>query len=254
MKIHATCPSCHTVLAVAAENAGKKARCRKCGAIISMPDAASSQPETQQTGTSQRKNGSKAESPRSNQPERPPRQDNATPQRRRKELDVEDVWNQALSSYSSPAIEEEDYEAYGIAPKSSRDRGENNPNSAWNWTYNSHSPPGLKMPLIMAAIGIGSALLFGAIGLAVPTMAFVGTAIGGLIGSALVMWVGIRMLKNAFEDAPLTGFLYLICAPYAIYFLFSRWDINQHPFMINLLGVIVWIASIAIGAAVALTH
>ena len=266
MKIRATCSSCHTVLAVASENAGKKARCPKCSAIISIPYAAPSQPDTQQAGKPQPQSGTRADSPRSNQPEpplgqdrrikegqrqRPPQKGKTTPPRRRKEPDVEDVWNQPLSSYSSPAIEEEDYEAYGIAPRGRRNRDEYNPYAAHRevGTYNSYSPPSLKVPLIMAGIGIGSVLLFSAIGLAVPSAAFVGTAIGGLIGSALMMWGGIRLLMNAFEDDPITGVLYLMCGPYAIYFLVSRWSINQHPFLINLLGSLVWIIAMAAGAA-----
>ena len=107
------------------------------------------------------------------------------------------------------------------------------------------------IPLIAAGIGLGSAILFGGIALAFPPAAFAGMAIGGIIGFALSVWGGLRILMNAFEDSPVTGFLYLMCGPYAIYFLFTRWDVNQRPFIINLLGTIVLIVSMAIGAAVA---
>jgi hypothetical protein len=99
----------------------------------------------------------------------------------------------------------------------------------------------------MAAIGLGSAILFGAIGLAFPPAALAGAAIGGVIGFLLSLWGGLKILGNAFEDSPMTGFLYLMCGPYALYFLFSRWDINQHPFIINLLGTVVLLVSMAVG-------
>ena len=102
----------------------------------------------------------------------------------------------------------------------------------------------------MAAIGLGCAFVFGGIGFAFPPAALAGAAIGGVMGFLLSLWGGLKILSNAFEVSPLTGFLYLICGPYALYFLFSRWDINQHPFIINLLGTVVLIVSIAVGGLV----
>ncbi len=99
----------------------------------------------------------------------------------------------------------------------------------------------------MAAIGLGSALLFGAIGLAFPPAALAGAGIGGVIGFLLMLWGGLKILGNAFEDSPVTGFLYLMCGPYALYFLFSRWDVNQYPFFINLMGTLVFLVSMAVG-------
>ena len=100
------------------------------------------------------------------------------------------------------------------------------------------SSPSLKIPLIMAAIGIGSAFLFGAIGLAFPP-ALIGLAIGGLVSAVLAIWGSIKFLMNAFEVAPMTGFLCFFCSPYALYFLVSRWDINKNAFLIYLLGCLV---------------
>ena len=99
----------------------------------------------------------------------------------------------------------------------------------------------------MAAIGLGSAILFGAVGLAFPPAAFAGAGIGGVIGFLLTLWGGLKILGNAFEDSPVTGFLYLMCGPYALYFLFSRWDVNQYPFFINLMGTLVFLVSMAVG-------
>ena len=282
MKIHATCPACQATIAVAAENAGKRARCPKCGGAISIPGAAASQappappgksppgkskPETSPPGTSQPRSGGASGSSRSDQPEAPPRKarranggeaerppakGESAPQRRRKEPAADDVWAQPLSSYASPAIEEEHYEALGIPPKSGQNRGVYNPRTGKREGGNQdgYTAPSYKIPLIMAAIGLGCALVFGGIGFAFPPAALAGAAIGGVIGFLLSLWGGLKILSNAFEDSPLTGFLYLICGPYALYFLFSRWDINQHPFIINLLGTVVLIVSIAVGGLV----
>ena len=282
MKIHATCPACQATIAVAAENAGKRARCPKCGGAISIPGAAASQappappgksppgkskPETSPPGTSQPRSGGSSGSSRSDQPEAPPRKarrahegegerppakGQSTPQRRRKEPAADDVWAQPLSSYASPAIEEEHYEALGIAPKSGQNRGVYNPRTGKREGGNQdgYTAPGYKVPLIMAAIGLGCAFVFGGIGFAFPPAALAGAAIGGVMGFLLSLWGGLKILSNAFEVSPLTGFLYLICGPYALYFLFSRWDINQHPFIINLLGTVVLIVSIAVGGLV----
>ncbi|MEJ7590812.1 MAG: hypothetical protein WKF77_04635 [Planctomycetaceae bacterium] len=274
MKIHATCPACQATIAVGAENAGRKARCPKCGGAILIPGAAASQsppsppgksnPQASPSGTSQPQSGSPSNSPRSDpaespprkarrtsevQGERPPEKGKAPPPRRRKEPAADDIWAQPLSSYSSPAIEEEHYEAFGIPPKRSQNRGEYNPRTGQRevGTYNSYTAPSYKIPLIMAAIGLGSALLFGGIGLAFPPAALAGMAIGGVIGFLLMAWGGFKILGNAFEDSPVTGFLYLLCGPYALYFLFSRWDVNQYPFFINLMGTLVFVVSMAVG-------
>ncbi len=274
MKIHATCPGCQATIAVAAENAGKRARCPKCGGVISIPGAAPSQsppaspgkspPQVSRSEQSPPRSGASSNSPRSDQPEarpgkarrtnegqgeRPSEKGRPAPQRRRKEPAADDVWSQPLSSYSSPAIEEEHYEAFGIPPKRSQNRGEYNPHTGQRevGTYNSYTAPSYKIPLIMAAIGLGSAILFGAVGLAFPPAAFAGAGIGGVIGFLLTLWGGLKILGNAFEDSPVTGFLYLMCGPYALYFLFSRWDVNQYPFFINLMGTLVFLVSMAVG-------
>jgi hypothetical protein len=264
MKIHATCPACQATIAVAAENAGKRARCPKCGGAILIPGAAPSQSPSAPPGKSQPRSGASSGSPRSDQSESPPRKarrvnegegepspekERAAPQRRRKAPAADDIWAQPLSSYSSPAIEEEHYEAFGIPPRRSQNRGEYNPRTGQRevGTYNSYTAPSYKIPLIMTAIGLGSAIVFGAIGLAIPAAGLAGAAIGGFIGFILMLWGGLKILSNAFEDSPVTGFLYLICGPYALYFLFSRWDINQHPFLINLMGTLVFLVSMAVG-------
>ena len=277
MKIHATCPGCQATIAVGAENAGRRARCPKCGGAILIPGAAPSQsptappgtsqpgkskPQTSPSGTSEPRSGASSGLPRSdqseappgkarrtNEGERPPETGKSAPQRRRKEPAADDIWAQPLSSYSSPAIEEEHYEAFGIPPKRDQNRGKYNPRTGKRdgGADNSYTAPGYKIPLIMAAIGLGSAILFGAIGLAFPPAAFAGAGIGGVIGFLLMLWGGLKILGNAFEDSPVTGFLYLMCGPYALYFLFSRWEINQYPFFINLMGTLVFVVSMAVG-------
>lgn len=268
MKIRATCLKCQAVIAVAPENAGKRARCPKCKGVIEIPNTSPSKP-----GAAVAKSGGAADSPqrsraeKSGQSERPsrqapskledaherPRQKSRAPARpRRKESAEDDLWAQPLSSYSSPAIEEHEYEAYGIAPRERRDRGEFNPYAApgsrgGRGNSDSSGQPGMKIPLIMTAIGIGSGILLGGIGFAFPPAAYAGEAICWLIGGALSIWGGLKLLSNAFEDSPMTGFLYLICGPYAIYFLFSRWDINQNPFLINLLGSLVLLTAAGVG-------
>lgn len=254
MKIQATCLKCQSTIAVSAENAGKKARCPKCSAVIVIPKAIPEKPQTavvrsgapdvtrsRQPAGATRKAAAVDRGPQ----EQPRQKGKAGPPRRRNTATEEDVWSQPLSSYTSPAIEEHEYEAYGIAPRERR--GYNPYSSPGSGSRNESSePPGLKIPLIMSAIGMGAALLFGAIGFAFPPAAFLGAAIAGVIGVVLSMWGGMKIVMNAFEVGPMTGMLYLFFGPYAIYFLFSRWDINQNPFLINLLGTVVSIAAIAV--------
>lgn len=97
----------------------------------------------------------------------------------------------------------------------------------------------------MAALAGGSAaILLGLIGLAVPSVAVVGAAIGLLVGTVLNAWGGIKILMNAFEENALTGILYLLFGPYQIYFTFSRWEVNRRPFFIALLGTLVMFVSL----------
>ena len=255
MKIHVTCLKCQATMAVSAENAGRKARCPKCRAAIVIPDAI---PDKLQTAVV--RSGGSPESARNHPPasatrkaaavdratqEQPRQRGKASPTRRRSASAEEDIWAQSLSSYTSPAIEEHEYEAYGIAPRERR--GHNPYSSPGSGSRNESSePPGMKIPLIMSAIGMGVALLFGAIGFAFPPAALFGAAIAGLIGVVLSMWGGMKIVMNAFEVGLMTGMLYLFFGPYAIYFLFSRWDINQNPFLINLLGTAVSITAVAV--------
>ena len=260
MKIQVTCDFCKATIAVSAENAGKKARCPKCREIISIPLAESSPAPPQ-------KPRRPSSSPETSPPEPPVRKarksgdappvdasqnHGAAPKKRKKEPAPGDVLSQPLSSYSSPAIEEHEYELYGIEPKRGGGEGQQGPYRGKReaGSNNGYTPPGYKIPLIMAAVGLGSALVLGGIGLAVPPVGYAGAGIGGVIGFLLSLWGGLKILSNAFEDSFVTGFLYLLCGPYALYFLFSRWEINQHPFFINLMGTLVLFVSMGVGAAV----
>lgn len=262
MKIQATCPACQATIVVAAEHAGKRARCPKCGGVISIPGAAPSQSPPASPGKSPSRSGASSGSPRGTESESPPRRarranegddegerspekDRVAPRRRRKEPAADDLWGQPLSSYSSPAIEEEHYEAFGIAGNRGQSRGKTNPRTGKREGGNQggYTAPGYKIPLIMAAIGLGSAILFGGIGLAFPPVAIVGITIGGTIGFIMLFWGGLRVLLNAFEVDVLTGILYILFWPYALYFLFSRWEINKHPFLIHLMGILVFFTS-----------
>ena len=267
MKIHATCLKCQAIIAVAPENAGKKARCPKCKGVIEIPNASPSQPRTaapKNGGAADSPQRSRSEKKRQSEPpsgkapsknrdshERPRPQSRVPAQRRRKESADDDLWAQPMSSYSSPAIEEHEYEAYGIAPRDRRDPGEFNPYAApgsrgSRGNSGSSGQPGMTIPLILTAIGMGAGILLGGIGFAFPPAAYAGAAICGFIGFALWVWGGIKIQMNAFEVDLMTGFLNLLCGPYALYFLFSRWDINQNPFLINLLGYLMCVTAVGV--------
>lgn len=258
MKIKVTCDFCKTTLAVPAEKGGKKGRCPKCKEVISIPtvDASSAVPKKADRVSGSASNSTSESPPRrarrskENAAEDSKAKRGAASRKKEKEPAVDDIWSQPLSSYSSPAIEEHEYELYGIEQKQSGSSGQNNPYRAQRevGTYSSYTAPNYKIPMIMAGVGLGSAVVLGGIGFAFPPAALAGAGIGGVLGFLLMLWGGLKILSNAFEDGPLTGVLYLMCGPYALYFTFSRWDVNQHPFIINLMGTVVFFLSMLVSA------
>ncbi len=247
MKITALCPGCAKTLAVAAEHAGKKIRCPNCSGVVQLPEVASAPAvvtSVRAAAPLKARAVVRADKPRPVAPE--PRVSNPPRERKRRNGEGEpDLWSESLSSYSSPAIPDEQAEAYGLPPKRKKRKSSEEAESSSPYYYerqdvgvhHSRDETSLGVPLIMGGINVGCGLLFAVAELAAQGAAFYGFMVCSVIGLVLGLWGALSILKNAFEEDVLCGILYLVFGIYAIYYLFSRWEINRRPFQIYLIGL-----------------
>lgn len=248
MKITALCPGCAKTLAVAVEHAGKRIRCPNCSGVVQLPTVASApvvgssvrsappvSPRTAVRAEKPKAATAPAVRPSSPPRERKPRGGDGEP----------DLWSDSLSSYSSPAISDEQAEYYGLPPKRKKQKSSEEAESPSPYYYerqdigvhHSRQEASFGVPLIMGGVNVGSGLLFTLAELAAPGSALIGIVVSIAIGAALGLWGGLRIVLNAFEEDVLCGLLYLFFGIYAIYFLFSRWEVNRRPFLIYLIGL-----------------
>lgn len=235
MNITAKCSSCQKVLSVGQEHAGKKIRCPACKGIVQLPKAklASSSkpspesPQAPATKMKQRPPEDAAQVKRSPK-KRPKRQ----PKKRPRPAS-DDIWAAPLSSYSSPEIAEEDYEEYGLPPKKVREQQNGQRDG-------SGSSSGGKGPILLCVIACGViaviAIIGGVVGKSSPDIGMFMTYPAVIIGGLLNFGGSLKILGNAFEEDTMVGIMYLFVPFYALYFLFSRWDVNATAFLISLIG------------------
>jgi hypothetical protein len=201
-------------LSVSSDKAGKKIRCPDCQTTLTVPQADPDKSASVSAGARRRK---KSES-----------------------TEEADIWSQPLSSYSSPAIEEHEYEQLGIPRRQPKK----------NESENASSEVSLKGPLIFFAIGMITGLVSIGMAFTVPKAGlFVSYAALG-IGALLSVWGHWQIRELAFNESTMTGFLYLWFFPYTIYFIFSRFSETRTAFFAEFMGNIAAVTG-AIGMALA---
>ena len=247
MKITALCPGCAKTLAVAAEHAGKKIRCPNCSGVVQLPEVASAPAvvtSVRAAAPLKARAVVRADKPRPVAPE--PRVSNPPRERKRRNGEGEpDLWSESLSSYSSPAIPDDEAEHYALPPKRKKRKSSEEADTQSPYYYerqevgihHSREEAGFRVPLILGGINVGSGLIFALAELVAPGASLIGFVVCIAIGATLGLWGGLRIVLNAFEEDVLCGLLYLFVGIYAIYFLFSRWEVNRRPFLIYLIGL-----------------
>ncbi len=239
-KIRLKCETCDRALSVDAEKAGKKLRCPGCQSVITVPSASESAAPTARTP--RRNEESEATQPVAKS--RPARtvptdveSESPRPARRAKRStshDPDDIWSQPLSSYSSPAIEEHEYEQFGIAPKKTK-------------VVEEEAVPGamtLKGPMIFFAVGMFVAFVSIGLAFGVPEagriVSFVAIGIGALL-SIVGHW---NIRETAYSESTTCGLMFVWVPFYQPYYIITRFSYVKIPFLVNILGSMVAIMGI----------
>jgi hypothetical protein len=237
-KIRLNCSNCERSISVDPEKAGKKIRCAGCQTVLTVPPATAGVGEK----PTRRKKPADGEEPEaavaspnqqlsskaSGKPARPQ-------QRKRSDAsNPDDIWSQPMSSYSSPAIEENEYEELGLQRRQPKVRE----------TDRASSEVSLKGPIVICVVGLLIGLVSIGLAFAVPKFGLYMSygAIG--IGALLSLWGHWQIRALAFSESSLTGFLYLWFFPYSMYFIFTRFSETKTAFFAQLLGNVVAIAGI----------
>ncbi len=221
-RIRFSCKGCGRAFAVDAEKAGKKLRCPDCQGVVSVPFESSGNP-TKGKVSAERPASEGASTSNGRQTHRPVRrkQKSATD-------DPNDIWSQPLSSYSSPAIEQEEYEQYGIAPKRQKVQQETNSNEMT-----------LTGPMVFFGVGVMVGIVAIALAFAVPAAGritgFVAIGLGSLL-SLIGHW---KIRETAFQESATCGFLYVWMPFYQPYYILSRFAYIKIPFLVSILGNVI---------------
>ena len=237
-KIRLNCNSCNRSISVGSDKAGKKIRCPDCQTVLTIPQpsadggdnptrrrrSAPADASDDATGTSNPQSSSRP----SRKPARPP-------QRKRSDTaDPDDIWAQPLSSYSSPAIEEHEYEEFGIQRRQPKVRE----------AEEGSSEVSLKGPIIICVVGLLIGVISIGLAFAVPQVGLYMSYAAIGIGVLLSAWGHWQIRAMAFNESTLSGFLYLWFFPYSMYFIFSRFSETKTAFFAQLLGNVVAIAGV----------
>jgi hypothetical protein len=207
-KIRMKCTSCERALTVGAEKGGKKLRCPTCDTVITVPSLSDS--EEQNASGAARK------------------------AKRRKAEDPDDIWSQPLSSYSSPAIEEHEYEQYGIPAKKPR----------LSDVEISSDEMTLKGPMIFFVIGLVIGIVSIVLAMSAPEagriVSFGAIGIGALI-SVVGHW---KIRESAYAESTSCGLMFVWLPLYQPYYILSRFSQIKTPFLVTILGNIVAIVGV----------
>lgn len=221
-RIRFSCTGCGRAIAVDAEKSGRKLRCPDCQAVISVPLESSENPAPRKLSD---EHSATADAP-NQEKRRPPRSTRKT--QKSAYDDPNDIWSQPLSSYSSPAIQEEEYEQYGIAPKRQKVQQETNNNEMT-----------LKGPMVFFGVGAIVGIVAIALAFAVPAAGritgFVAIGLGSLL-SLIGHW---KIRETAFEESTTCGFLYVWMPFYQPYYILSRFAYIKTPFLVSILGNVI---------------
>lgn len=256
MNLTAVCTSCQKTLSVDEQHAGKKIRCPACKGIVQLPKATLTAPKKTAKSAAPDEAAAKTPPTKKRKPqegdaERPRRPARRRPKKRapRPARDDGDIWSAPLSSYSSPALAEEDYEEFGVAPPKRRNK------AARNEGRGRQSSEDGKSPIMLCSIVCGVTLLLAIIGALVGRsspdigrfMIYPAIVVGFLLNAG----GSLKILGNSFEEDTLVGIMYLFVPFYAVYFLFSRWDVNAVPFLISLLGTVTFVVGLVAQISIA---
>lgn len=226
------------LISVDSEKAGKKIRCAGCQTVLTIPQTATGAGEkpnhAHESADPQQPNAAIASS---NQlPSSEASRQRRRPQRRKRSdaSNPDDVWAQPLSSYSSPALEDHEYEELGIRRQQPKERNADGDSTEVS----------LKGPIVICAAGLVIGLIAIGLAFAVPKIGlFMSYAVIG-VGALLSLWGHWQIRALAFRESSLTGFLYLWFFPYSMYFIFTRFSATKTAFFAQLLGNVVTIAGI----------
>ena len=207
-KIRLKCAGCDRALTVGAEKSGKKLRCPTCDTVITVPSSSDSEEQS-------------ASSP-------------ARKAKRKKAEDPDDIWSTPMSSYSSPAIEEHEYEQYGIPPKKPR-------SSDIEISTNEMT---LKGPMIFFVIGLVIGIVSIVLALSAPEagriVSFGAIGIGALI-SVVGHW---KIRETAYEESTSCGIMFVWLPLYQPYYILSRFSQIKTPFLVTVLGNVATIVGV----------
>jgi len=237
-KIRLNCNNCNRPISVDPEKAGKKIRCPDCQTVLTIPqpstDGGENPPRRRKSAPAEESDDTTATSkPQSSS--RPSRKPARPGQRKRSEAaDPDNIWSQPLSSYSSPALEEHEFEEFGIQRRQPKAREAEGVSSEISLTG----------PIIICVVGLLIGLVSIVLAFAVPQvglyMSYAAIGIGGLLS----LWGHWQIRALAFSESSLTGFLYLWFFPYSMYFIFTRFSETKTAFFAQLLGNVVSIAGV----------
>jgi hypothetical protein len=243
-KIRFACNNCERSLSADSEKVGKKLRCPDCQTVLTVPAESSATPP-KSAGTAKRDPAEpKAPAQKKTSEKRPTRDSAAVPsesdgaeeprQRKRRKRnaasdDPHDIWSQPLSSYSSPAIEEHEYEQLGIQPKRAKVKDDDN----------SGSDMTLKGPVVFFAVGM-------LVGIVSIVLAFTAPSAGRITGFAAIGLGGLlsmighwKIRETAFQESSSCGFKYVWVPFYQPYYILSRFAYIKIPFLVSILGNII---------------
>lgn len=199
-KIRMKCTGCDRALTVGAEKIGKKLRCPTCDTVSTVPSTSDSEDNAASGGARKAK--------------------------RKKAEDPDDIWSTPMSSYSSPAIEEHEFEQYGIPPK--RPRSSDVEISTNEMT--------LKGPMIFFVIGLVIGVVSIVLALSAPEAGRI-VSFGAIIIGALISVVGHwKIRETAYEESTSCGLMFVWLPLYQPYYIISRFSQIKIPFLVTILG------------------
>ena len=237
-KIRLNCTKCNRSISVGSDKAGKKIKCPDCQTVLTIPQPAAEESENpprrkKSAPADQSDDATATSSPQSLS--RPSQKPARPGQRKRSDAaDPDNIWSQPLSSYSSPALEEHEFEQFGIQRRQPKVRE----------AEGGSSEVSLTGPIIICVVGLLIGLVSIGLAFAVPTFGLYLSYAAIGIGALLSVWGHWQIRALAFSESTLTGFLYLWFFPYSMYFIFTRFSETRTAFFAQLLGNVVAIAGI----------
>ena len=237
-KIRLNCTNCNRSISVNPENAGKKIRCPDCQTVLTIPqpsaEGSENPPRRKKSAPAEKSDEATTQASPQSSSESTPKPTRPARRKRSDAADPDNIWAQPLSSYSSPPIEEHEFEQFGIQRRQPKVRE----------AETGLSEVSLKGPIVICVVGLLIGLVSIGLAFAVPQFGLYLSYAAIGIGALLSVWGHWQIRALAFSESSLTGFLYLWFFPYSMYFIFSRFSETRTAFFAQLLGNVVAIAGI----------